>query len=79
MRDIGHGALGKSVYQKTVKASAFDNFDSLVAKIGKVSMENCSIYRNFARRMALPLGGRWGEIPDVITGRKVRRKIKLLT
>ena len=76
MRDIGHGALGKSVYQKTVKASAFGNSDSLVAKIGKVSMENCSFYRNFTRRRDPPLGWR-GEIPGVIMGRKVRRKLKL--
>ena len=52
MRDIGHDALGKSVYQKTVKESTFDNFDSLVMKIGKVSMGGCSFYRNLARRRA---------------------------
>ena len=69
MRDIGRDALGESVYQKTVEAITFDNSDSLVAKIGKVSMENCPFYRNFARRRGPPLGWR-GEVYDVIRAAK---------
>ena len=71
MRDIGREAPGKSVYQKTVTSSMFDNCDSLVAKIGNVSRGNISFYRNFARWRDPPLGWRIG-ISDVIMGRKLK-------